>query len=104
MRLTRRSLSAGMLLLPIPGHAQRATPDRPIRLIVPFPPGGGVDLTARLLADPLAHELGQSVVVENRGGAGGVIGAEAMAISPPDGLTLSLAGASTITAGPHLRR
>src|SRR3954468_15220340 len=104
MRLTRRLLSTGMLLTPVFGHAQRAVPDRPIRLIVPFPPGGGVDLTARLLADPLARELGQGVVVENRGGAGGVIGVEAMANSPADGLTLSLTGAGTITAGPHLRR
>lgn len=104
MRLTRRLLSAGMLLTPVLGHAQPATPNRPIRLIVPFPPGGGVDLTARLLADPLARELGQGVVVENRGGAGGVIGVEAMANSPADGLTLSLTGAGTVTAGPHLRR
>src|SRR4051812_11746597 len=104
MRLTRRLLSTGMLLTPVFGHAQRAVPDRPIRLIVPFPPGGGVDLTARLLADPLSRELGQGVVVENRGGAGGVIGVEAMANSPADGLTLSLTGAGTVTAGPHLRR
>ena len=101
MRLTRRSLSAGMLLAPA---LVRAQPGRPIRLIVPFPPGGGVDLTARLLADPLARALGQGVVVENRGGAGGVIGVEAMANSPADGLTLSLTGAGTVTAGPHLRR
>ena len=80
MRLTRRLLSAGMLLTPVLGHAQPATPNRPIRLIVPFPPGGGVDLTARLLADPLTRELGQGVVVENRGGAGGVVGVEAMGV------------------------
>ena len=66
MRLTRRLLSAGMLLAPVPGQAQRAAPDRPIRLIVPFPPGGGVDLTARLLAEPLAQRARPGVVVENR--------------------------------------
>src|SRR5919202_5328589 len=104
MRLTRRLLSAGMLLGPALGHAQPATPNRPIRLIVPFPPGGGVDLTARLLAEPLARELGQPIVVENRGGAGGAIGVEQMARSAPDGYTLSLTGAGTVTAGPHLRR
>jgi len=99
----RTALAIPLLALPGLAHAQ-AWPSRPIRMIVPFPPGGGVDLTARLLAEPLGHELGQTVVVENRGGAGGVIGVEAMSRTPPDGYTLSLDGAGTITAGPHLRR
>ncbi|HLM14959.1 MAG TPA: tripartite tricarboxylate transporter substrate-binding protein, partial [Reyranella sp.] len=51
-------------------------PSRPIKIIVPFPPGGGVDLTARLLMEPLSKELGQTIVVENKGGAGGIIGVE----------------------------
>ncbi|WP_052213814.1 tripartite tricarboxylate transporter substrate binding protein [Belnapia sp. F-4-1] len=76
---------------------------RPIRMVVPFPPGGGVDLTARLLAEPLQRELGQTIVIENRGGAGGVIGVEAMSRASADGYTLSLTGAGTTTAGPHLR-
>jgi tripartite-type tricarboxylate transporter receptor subunit TctC len=96
-------LLAAPALRPAAAHAQ-AWPNRSIRLICPFPPGGGVDLTARLLAEPLSRELGQSVVVENRGGAGGVIGVEAMANAAPDGYTLSLTGAGTITAGPHMRR
>lgn len=105
MRLPRRHLlAAPLLLLPGAARAQAAWPNRPIRLIVPFPPGGGVDLTARLLAEPLARALGQNVVIENKGGAGGVIGVEAMANSPADGYTLSLVGAGTVTAGPHLRR
>ncbi len=79
-------------------------PSRPVRLIAPFPPGGGVDLTARLLAEPLSQALGQPVVVENRAGAGGVIGVEAMSRSAPDGYTLSLTGGGTLTAGPHLRK
>src|SRR4051812_49919505 len=103
MRLTRRSLSTGMLLAPVPGHAQRATPERPIRLIVPFPPGGGVDLTARLLAEPLGKELGKPIVVENKGGAGGLIGVEAMSRAAPDGYTLAVTGVSSMSAGPHLR-
>src|SRR5215218_4385965 len=107
MRFSRRSMlvSALPFAAATATHAQTgAYPNRPIRLIVPFPPGGGVDLTARLLADPLARELGQPIVVENRGGAGGTIGVEQMARSAPDGHTLSLTGAGTVTAGPHLRR
>ncbi|MDN3567917.1 tripartite tricarboxylate transporter substrate binding protein [Paeniroseomonas aquatica] len=107
-KLRRRMLpAAGLGLLagiaaPGPARAQ-AWPTRPVRLIVPFPPGGGVDLTARLLAEPLGRVLGQSVVVENRGGAGGILGVEAMSHAPPDGHVLSLTGAGTTTAGPHLR-
>lgn len=106
-RLSRRGLIAAGLLLPMQRRAAAVEgdyPSRPVRLIAPFPPGGGVDLTARLLAEPLSRDLGQPVVVENRGGAGGVIGVEAMARSAPDGYTLSLTGAGTLTAGPHLRR
>lgn len=102
--MQRRALLAVPLLAPFVARAQAPWPTRPIRLIVPFPPGGGVDLTARLLAEPLARELGQTVVIENKGGAGGVIGVEAMANSPADGYTFSLDGAGTVTAGPHLRR
>jgi tripartite-type tricarboxylate transporter receptor subunit TctC len=92
MRLPRR---AALSLLASPAFAQ-SWPNRPLRIIVPFPPGGGVDLTARLLSEPLARELGQTVVIENRGGAGGVIGVEAMSRAPADGYTLSLTGAGTI--------
>ena len=100
MKIPRR---AALALLASPAFAQ-SWPNRPLRIIAPFPPGGGVDLTARLLSEPLARELGQTVVIENRGGAGGVIGVEAMSRAPADGYTLSLTGAGTITAGPHLRR
>jgi tripartite-type tricarboxylate transporter receptor subunit TctC len=103
---SRRQLFAAVsaAAMPVASAAQAAFPQRPIRLIAPFPPGGGVDLTARLLAEPLSRDLGQPVVVENRGGAGGVIGVEAMSRAAPDGYTLSLTGAGTVTAGPHLRR
>lgn len=94
---------AAALAAPLAARAQGKYPDRPIRIIVPFPPGGGVDLTARLLSEPLAKELGQPIMVENKGGAGGIIGVEAMSRAPPDGYTLALCGAGTITAGPHLR-
>ena len=87
-----------------PALAQGKYPERPIKIIVPFPPGGGVDLTARLMMEPLSKEFGQTIVIENKGGAGGIIGVEAMSHAPPDGYTLSLTGAGTLTAGPHLRK
>lgn len=101
--ILRRRLIAGALALPAAAKAQGRYPDRPIKIIVPYPPGGGVDLTARLLVEPLSKELGQSIVVENKGGAGGIIGVEAMSHAPPDGYTLALTGVSTMSAGPHLR-
>ncbi len=105
--MRRRSLIAGAAALPVfmPFGAARAEgkyPERPIKIIVPFPPGGGVDLTARLLMEPLSRELGQTIVVDNKGGAGGLIGVTAMAQSPPDGYTVAVTGVST-SAGPHLR-
>src|SRR5512146_3193302 len=101
--MTRRSLLAGAVVLPAAARAQAAYPSRTIRLIVPHPPGGGVDLTARLLMEPLAKELGQTIVIENKGGAGGIIGIEAMSHAPPDGYTLAVTGVSSMSAGPYLR-
>ena len=75
-------------------HAQDAYPSKPLRLILPFPPGGGTDILGRLLADRLAANLGQPVVTENRGGAGGNVGAEAAARSAPDGYTIVLVAPS----------
>ena len=103
MRVSRRSLLAAAVVLPVVARAQGRYPEKPIRLIVPFPPGGGVDLTARLLAEPLGKELGQLIVVENKGGAGGLIGVEAMSRAAPDGYALAVTGVSSMSAGPHLR-
>jgi tripartite-type tricarboxylate transporter receptor subunit TctC len=101
--IRRRGLLAGALALPALTRAQGKYPERPIKIIVPFPPGGGVDLTARLLMEPLSKELGQTIVVDNKGGAGGLIGITAMAQSAPDGYTIAVTGVSSMSAGPHLR-
>lgn len=83
-------------------QAQSAYPSKPIRLIVPFPPGGTTDIIGRMFADNLGKELGQTVVVENRGGAGGSLGSGAIANSAPDGYTLGIATVSTHGINPAL--
>lgn len=86
-----------------PGHAlAQAWPSKVIRLIVVYPPGGTSDAVARPLADKLSAQLGQQVIVENKGGAGGAIGMDAMAKSPPDGHTLAFAAISPVTLLPHV--
>jgi tripartite-type tricarboxylate transporter receptor subunit TctC len=77
-------------------------PTQTIKIIVPFPPGGGVDVVARMIAPRLSESLGQSVIVENRGGAGGSLGATAVAQAPGDGYTLLLGTASTHGTNPNV--
>lgn len=88
--------SAGLALLALSefAHAQAAYPNRPIRLIVPFAPGGGTDLTARAIAIKLTEAWGQTVVPDNRAGANGTIAVEIAAKSPPDGYTLTMISSS----------
>lgn len=96
---------AGALAAVFPGYGgvfAQAYPVKPIRLVVPFPPGGTADLMGRLIAERLSPRLGRPIVVENRGGAGGNIGAELVAKSPGDGYTLLLGNASVLTINPHL--
>jgi tripartite-type tricarboxylate transporter receptor subunit TctC len=89
------ALGLGAIVAPGLARAQPADwPARPIRFILPFPPGGGTDILGRLIAERLTAGLGQPVVTENRGGAGGNVGAEAAAKSPPDGYTIVLVAPS----------
>src|SRR5258707_15368170 len=89
------ALIASSFLLAAQAWAQY--PARPIRLIVPAAPGGGTDITARSFVPQLADNLGQPIVIENRGGAGGVIGTDVVAKSAPDGYTLLMAYVSHAT-------
>jgi tripartite-type tricarboxylate transporter receptor subunit TctC len=89
-----RLLLALLFAFTTAANAQDAWPSRPIRFILPFPPGGGTDILGRLIAERLSAQLGQPVVAENRGGAGGNVGTEAAAKSAPDGYTIVLVAPS----------
>ena len=104
-RLHKRALlcAAALCLVAQMGAAHAADyPDKPIRLVVPFPAGGATDLMARTLGQKLAERLGKSVVIDNRAGAGGSIGAEAVATAAPDGYTLLFATMGSLTINPNL--
>ena len=89
MKNLRALLGAACLVLTATGLATAQDyPTRPVRMIIPFPPGGSNDVVGRLIAIKLGDRLGKQVVVDNRSGAGGVIGTEVVAKSPPDGYTL----------------
>ncbi len=106
--ISRRALIGGTALtLPVLSAARSQTPDfptRPVRIVVPFAPGGAVDLTGRFLAERLQTTLGQNVLVENRGGAGGNLGADVVAKGEKDGYTLLLGSASILCANKFLYR
>ncbi len=92
------------LLLATPALAQPRWPDRPVRVVVPFTPGGTTDILARAMAAELAEALGQPFVVENRGGAGGTLGSEAVARAAPDGHTIMMGHIGTLAVNPWLYR
>ena len=97
-------LATAAMIAAVPGGvlAQSAYPDRAIRLVVPYPPGGAADVMARTLAEPLSTKLGQRIVVENKAGAGGSLGAETVARAAPDGYTVLFGTMGTQTINPAL--
>ena len=103
MQVSTRLLSAAVAALAVCGNVSAQTyPVKPVRIINPFSPGGSLDLVARLLAKSMGSELGQQFIVENRPGAGGTIGVDLVAKSPPDGYTLLIVQ-SSITVNPSLQ-
>ena len=94
---------AVVILVTLCGHVAWSQGSRPIKIVVPYPPGGGADLVARLLGEQIGRAQGQMVLIENRPGASGVIGAEAVSRATPDGSTLSMAFPDLLIAS-HLRK
>ncbi len=103
MRLPRRALLGALAAPALPALAQ-SWPTRPLRVVVPFAPGGATDLIARLIADNLAKPLGQPVAVENRAGAFGILGADAVAKAAPDGYTLLAGSPGPMAVNPLVYR
>lgn len=98
------TVALAAVALAAPAARSRDYPERPVTIVVPFPPGGSVDVMARLLSERLSADLGQPIVVDNRPGASTAIGAQAVASAPKDGYTLFLTAASTFTTNPSLIR
>ena len=101
-RASAAAIAAAVLICAVTPATAQTYPTRPIRMIVPFAPGGNVDINARAVAPALGQVLGQQVIVDNRAGASGIIGTDAVAKSPPDGYTLLMASSSIMTNGPAL--
>lgn len=97
------SLLAAMALLAVAPAGAAGYPDRPIRLIVPFAPGGATDVVARAIANGVTRTIGQSVVVENKPGAGGILAGSQVAKSPADGYTLLMGSIGMLSISPNLR-
>lgn len=97
-------LAVGVTVITTGGAAAQAYPAKPVRLIVPFPPGGGVDFIGRIIGKGLSERLGQQVTVDNRPGANAILGLEILKNAPPDGYTIAAASAGPLTVNPHIYR
>jgi tripartite-type tricarboxylate transporter receptor subunit TctC len=95
-------LALGMVATPVLGWAQTAWPQRPIRVLIPFPPGGPTDIVMRAAADGMQATLKQPVVIDNKPGAGGNIGASEVARAAPDGYTWLFSTDTVMTVNPHV--
>jgi tripartite-type tricarboxylate transporter receptor subunit TctC len=104
-KLAALSVVAVLSPLALPGVVlAQAWPAKPVKLIAPYPAGGGVDTVARLVGERLAHRLGQSITVDNKPGAGATIGADALAKSPPDGYTIMVGSITDYAIAPHIHK
>lgn len=101
-RLLTAMLSALLLAAAAASAGAQDFPSRPLRIIVPYPPGGGTDRVARIIGEKLAEQMSQPVVIDNRAGAGGVVGTEASARAAPDGYTMVLGSTATHAVNPSL--
>ncbi len=107
MQMRRRELlgaglaGAGAAMVAMPGRAQ-AFPSKPVRWVVPFAPAGNYDVTSRIVAEVMSRRLGQTVLVDNRPGAGGVVGLEAAVAAPADGYTVVMASFSVLSIAPYM--
>src|SRR5260221_521670 len=88
----------------IPAASAQSYPHKTLRFIMPYPAGGSIDVAGRVVAQQLAENLGQQIVVDNRAGAGGTVGTEAAARAAPDGHTIVMGGTGTLALSPHLQR
>jgi tripartite-type tricarboxylate transporter receptor subunit TctC len=95
-------LALGLVGVVLPSVQAQGYPNKPIRLIVPFPPGGGNDVIGRIIAQKLTERFGQQVVVDNRAGANGIVGLQALMQAPPDGYTIGVAAAGPMAVNPSL--
>jgi len=102
MKTLRMLTGFALLALSLPLLSQEVYPSRPVRLVVPYAPGGVSDITGRILAQKMTELLGQSMVVENRAGAGGMLGTASVAKAEPDGYTIVLSSVSAYAIGPRL--
>lgn len=102
MTLARILLLAAACALPVPGHAQSDYPNKPIRIIVGFPPGQATDVIARMIGEKLGASLGQPVLIDNKPGQGGSIGAAAAAKAPADGYTMLISATAPLATNPNL--